>query len=320
MTFLATVGQLRDAAFDDKDKIVDQIAQSGHRNIRPVLTALLEDRLYFRNDNQMVFLVKAAADENTTTLDLIDPITLKPAGSASVDSLTKIGTNNHLRRVLQTTLARFGLSSTDSSVRLDAVQQIEQNLDEGNVQLLRDRATKETNSKVKSEIATGLALADLDGSDPQARLAAISVLGKGVRQDALNKLQGLLQQNSDGTYVESDAQVRQAAATAVKSISRWRTFYSGFQTLFFGLSLGSVLVLIAIGLAITFGVMGVINMAHGELMMLGVINDLDVAKIGHAQSHRKLHSRRDSRRLHRRGANGHPDRAQRHTFSVWQAP
>src|SRR5262249_34511632 len=58
-------------------------------------------------------------------------------------------------------------------------------------------------------------------------------------------------------------------ASAIRSIDRWRTFYSGVETLFFGLSLGSVLVLIAIGLAITFGVMGVINMAHGELMMLG---------------------------------------------------
>src|SRR5207302_6220295 len=60
-----------------------------------------------------------------------------------------------------------------------------------------------------------------------------------------------------------------AAAIAVSSIDHWRTFYSAIETLFFGLSLGSVLVLIAIGLAITFGVMGVINMAHGELMMLG---------------------------------------------------
>jgi urea transport system permease protein len=63
--------------------------------------------------------------------------------------------------------------------------------------------------------------------------------------------------------------VRRAAAAAVATIDRWRTFYSGIQTLFFGLSVGSVLVLIAVGLAITFGVMGVINMAHGELMMLG---------------------------------------------------
>ena len=60
-----------------------------------------------------------------------------------------------------------------------------------------------------------------------------------------------------------------AAATALERIDDWRAIYSAIETLFFGLSLGSVLVLIAIGLAITFGVMGVINMAHGELMMLG---------------------------------------------------
>ena len=114
-----------------------------------------------------------------------------------------------------------------------------------------------------------LALAALDGSDAQARLAAISTLRHSVRQDVRNRLALLLEKSPDGSFVESDEKVRQAAAAAVKSIDRWRTFYSGIETLFFGLSLGSVLVLIAIGLAITFGVMGVINMAHGELMMLG---------------------------------------------------
>ncbi|MGD0906742.1 MAG: urea ABC transporter permease subunit UrtB [Candidatus Acidiferrales bacterium] len=257
--FLAMLGELRDASFEDKDKIVDQLAQSGHPSARAVLTAFLEDRLYYRNADMKVFLVKTAAGEETTTLDLVDPITLKGTGSASVDDLTKIGTNNHLRRILQTALARFGLSSPDPSVRLDSVRNIEQNLDEGNVKLLRDRAAVENNSKVKDEIATGLALVALDGSDTQARLAAISTLRQSIRQDVLNKLEG----------IEGDDPVGQAAAAAVKSISRRRTFYSDLETLFFGLSLGSVLVLIAIGLAITFGVMGVINMAHGELMMLG---------------------------------------------------
>ncbi len=108
-SFLATLGELRDASFADKETIIDQLAQSGHPNVQAVLTALLEDRLYFRNDDQKVFLVKTRAQEDATTLDLIDPLTLKDAGSASVDNLTKIGTNNHLRRVLQTTLARFRL-------------------------------------------------------------------------------------------------------------------------------------------------------------------------------------------------------------------
>jgi urea transport system permease protein len=268
-SFLALLGQLRDATFPDKEMIVGQLIQSGHPNTSAALTAFLEDRLYFRNSDQKVFLVKAAADENSTSLDLIDPAILKPAGSAAADDLTKIGTNNRLRSVLQTALARYGLSSPKASVRLDAVHQMEENLDEGNLQLLRDRNAVEADAAVKSEISTALALAALDGSDPGARLAAVKTLHGSVRQDVLNKLEPLTERNSDGSYAETDPNVRQAAIVAVKSINRWRTFYSGIETLFFGLSLGSVLVLIAIGLAITFGVMGVINMAHGELMMLG---------------------------------------------------
>jgi len=268
-TLLSTLGQLRDADFSDKEKFVDQLDQSGHPSVQAILTALLEDRLYSRNDDMKVFLAKTAATEDTTSLDLIDPVTLKGAGSATLDNLTKIGTNNHLRRALQTMLARYKLSSPDAAVRLDAARNMENDLDEATVRIFQQRVAVETDSKVKEELSTGLALAALDGSDPQARLAAVNTLRHSLRQDVLNKLQTLLVQSSDGSYVESDANVRQAAASAAKSISRRRTFYSGFETLFFGLSLGSVLVLIAIGLAITFGVMGVINMAHGELMMLG---------------------------------------------------
>src|ERR1700686_4526381 len=66
--FLATLGELRNATFDDKDKIVDQLVQSGHPNARAVLTAFLEDRLYFRNEDQKVFLAKSAAGEESTVL------------------------------------------------------------------------------------------------------------------------------------------------------------------------------------------------------------------------------------------------------------
>jgi urea transport system permease protein len=267
-TFLSILGGLRDASFPDKEMIIDRLSQTGHPSTGAVLTAFLEDRLFFRNDDQKVVIAKSI-DGNPPVLDLIDPVSLKAAGTAPVESLTQINTNNHLRRILQTTVARFRLSSADASVRLGAVQDMERDLDEGNVRLLRERESVETSSKVKSEIAVGLALATLNGTDTQARLAAISTLSHSARQDVRNSLAALIEQSSDGTYAESDARVREAAAAAVKSIDRRRTFYSGIETLFFGLSLGSVLVLIATGLAITFGVMGVINMAHGELMMLG---------------------------------------------------
>ena len=265
-TFLSTLGELREADYSAKASIVERLSQGGHSSVRAVLTAFMEDRLYFRNDDQKIFIVKSADED---PLNLIDPLSLKDAGSAPADSLTKIGTNNGLRRTLRTTVAHFALAGPDASVRLDAVKDMLRSLDDATVALLRERMGVETNSGVKKEIATGLALAALDGSDRKARLDAIDTLSKSVSQDVRNRLATLSDKSPDGAYAESDVKVRQAAATAVQGIDHWRTFYSGIETLFFGLSLGSVLVLIAIGLAITFGVMGVINMAHGELMMLG---------------------------------------------------
>jgi len=258
-SFVSKLDALREASYSDKAVMAEQLSQTGHPSVRAVLTALLEDRLYYRNSDQKIFIAKVA---DADPLDLIEPLSLKGAGSAPADGFTKIGTNNGLRHTLKMTVAHFSLSSPDASVRMDAVREMMLSLDEPTVALLRERAAVETNSSVKKEIATGLALADLDGTDAKARLAAVGVLSHSVSHDVRNRLALLV----DG---EKDEQVRQAAVSALQTIDRWRTFYSDIETLFFGLSLGSVLVLIAIGLAITFGVMGVINMAHGELMMLG---------------------------------------------------
>jgi urea transport system permease protein len=265
-TFLSTLGELREASYPDKASISERLSQTGHPSVRAVLTALMEGRLYYRNSDQRIFITKAA---DADPANLIDPLALKDAGSAPASDLTLIGTNNGLRSTLRTTVARFALSSPDAAVRLDAVREMSKSLDEPTVALLRQRLGVETNSGVKKEISTSLALAALDGPDASARLAAVGTLSDSVGQDVRNRLALLLTKSPDGSFAESDERVRRAAAGAVASIDRWRTFYSGIATLFFGLSLGSVLVLIAIGLAITFGVMGVINMAHGELMMLG---------------------------------------------------
>src|ERR1700704_149349 len=159
-SFLSTLGELREATYSDKATIVERLSQGGHPSVRAALTALMEDRLFFRNNDQKVFIVKSAEGD---PLNLIDPLSLKDAGSAPADSLTKIGTNNGLRRSLRTTVAHFGLSSPDVAVRLEAVKDMLRSLDDATVALLRERIGVETNASVKKEIAAGLALAALDG-------------------------------------------------------------------------------------------------------------------------------------------------------------
>jgi len=266
--FFAALGALREASFPDKERIVERLGQSLHASARPVLAAWLDDRLYVRQRDQKIFIVKSTED-SLTSFDLVDPASLTDAGSAPREDLTKIGTNNHLRRQLKIAVARFDLSSADATVRLAAVQQMLRALDEPSIALLRKRAGLETDAAVRAEIETGLTLVALDDGDPQARLHAIAALRHRLRSDVRNRLASLLEQSADGSFTEPNADVRNAAAAAVRTIDRRRVLYASVETLFFGLSLGSVLVLIAIGLAITFGVMGVINMAHGELMMLG---------------------------------------------------
>jgi urea transport system permease protein len=266
--FLASLGEIRDGTFLDKEAIADRMIADGHPRVRAVLTALLEDRLYSRTADGRIFIVKSIED-GAGPFALVEPLSGRDADEAPPETMTKIGSNNRLRRSLRTALARFGLASPDASIRLAAIRDMMRALDEPTAALLRERKTVETDASVLAAIDAGLAMADLDGSDPAARLAAIETLSGRLGTDVRNRLARLVEQTPDGQFAEGDPAVRAAAETALEHIDSQRSLYSAVETLFFGLSLGSVLVLIAIGLAITFGVMGVINMAHGELMMLG---------------------------------------------------
>ena len=267
-TLRTTLAGLGEASYPDKEAIVTTLSDAGHPSTSAILTAFFEDRLYVRNADKMVFMVRAA-EATDGTFTLVDVVTRKDAGTATTDELTPIGTNNRLRRLLRTTSARFALASPDPAVRLQAVVDMQRSLDEASVEILKQRETSETDAGVKAEIQTALALAALDGTDQAARLRAVATLSGRTKLDIRNRLALLTEKAADGTYAEADEAVRAAAVAAVASIDNTLWWYSGVEMLFFGLSLGSILVLVAIGLAITFGVMGVINMAHGELMMLG---------------------------------------------------
>ena len=152
----------------DKASIAERLGQSGHPSVRAVLTAFLQDRLYFRNSDQKVFIVKAA-DE--------DPFELDRSAIAERRRNRLRGypdPNRHQQRVaehIKNHRGAFRISRTRTpSVRLDAVREMSRSLDEANVTLLRQRLGVETNSSVRKAIATGLALAALDGTDNNARV------------------------------------------------------------------------------------------------------------------------------------------------------
>ena len=234
--FRAVVAEFGDANFREKESIAKRLIDTGHASARTVLTALLDGRFFFRQEDQQPFIV-ASTDESLSVYALVDPVSLEEAGSAEPDQLSRVITNNRLRGFLRITIAKFVLSSPDPDMRLDAVKQMLRALDEEN--------------------------------EPSTRLAAIHTLADRLHPEVHNRLSALLEREEDGGFIEGDEDVRLAAAEVMRSIDAARSFYAVLETMFFGLSLGSVLALAAIGLTITFGVMGVINLAHGELLMLG---------------------------------------------------
>jgi urea transport system permease protein len=259
------------ASYPEKQQLIPQLVATGDPRMRGVLQALLEGRLYSRESDHQVLIAatRPEGQSESEPLALSDPLTEATAGSAGPETLSRIGVNNQLRKELRVALARFDLSSPNEGARLAAVGEILRAVDAESLEALRARLGVESSAAVKREIRAGLALADLDNTSADTRLAAVKTLADSLNTDVYNRLTSMVQQSADGSYGESDPRVRAAAQAALRTIDHQRSLYSAVQTLLYGLSQGSVLVLAAIGLAITFGVMGVINMAHGELMMLG---------------------------------------------------
>lgn len=264
----ALLAPLANANFAEKEAVAQKVAASGHPNARSTLAAFLDGKLYARSSDGVIVIAEAV-EGSEESLALTDPVTQKSIGTEPAEGLSKIGTNNSLRKSLKNLLAQIALTDPDPAVRLSAVKESMRALDETTVALFRAGLATERDDDVKRAIQVGLALADLESPDAGTRLAAVRTLDGELAPEAHNRLSALVATAEDGSAAEPDEQVRLAAKNALDNIDFWRSVYGAAETMFFGLSLGSVLVLAAIGLAITFGVMGVINMAHGELIMLG---------------------------------------------------
>ena len=207
---------------------------------------------------------KRAFIENGDKLVAVDPDAPAAADAPTPDEPRKLRLNNRLRGLVDTALASHQLLAADEKLRLAAAQQLQKSARPAQLPLLTQQVASEQNDSVRSALGLALANLQLVDTSPTVRLAAVRLLGETGDPLARTRLETLLEPN-----VESDATVRLAAETSLAQVKRKLMIGEILGQAFSGMSLGSILLLAALGLAITFGLLGVINMAHGEMLMLG---------------------------------------------------
>lgn len=239
--------------FHTKQAAVEALAASGHAHTLDILAALADGRLFASGN---AFYIQNVQTDTFAPIDAPDAAAEKPEGAH------KITVNNKIRQWVRHYVAENALLSSHPAERKAAMMQMLQKNDASALAQVQTALPKETDKNVRALMETYIARADLQSADTSRHAAAIDVLGKSALPENLSLLQNYVQ-------TASTPALKAQAQKAISSIETKLDLLKGAETLSFGLSLGSVLVLTAIGLAITFGVMGVINMAHGELMMIG---------------------------------------------------
>lgn len=252
---------LKPLAGDDPDariEAVNKIAALANEDSFKILNALNNDTLYAKPDGQ-IFIVQDNQAYNPAT----GQTSTKP------DDVDGITVNNRLRGAVEEALSGLKLFSRDRVLRLAATIELQKSASPAQAPLIAKALEKETDPEIKSLLQLVAATADMHSPDAAVRKAAVEALANSTNANIKPALQSMLGKNADGTYNEPDEAIRVEAVHTLNALNSRiaRTEFIG--NLFYGVSLGSVLLLTALGLAITFGLMGIINMAHGELMMIG---------------------------------------------------
>lgn len=200
--------------------------------------------------------------------EVLDAATMAPITPAPTQ-LESIVINNRMRGTLNAAIGALKLLSPDRATRLASARAIESTSEAAVLPLVEKALGRETDPDIKKSLEQTKASLDLKSTDAAVRLAAVQKLGASSQARFKAVLEAFLETDGDGKFIEPDAAVREAAKTSADAIQRRLVISDYIGRLFTGLSLGSILLLVALGLAITYGLLGVINMAHGEMLMIG---------------------------------------------------
>jgi len=257
--------------FDDTTGAINGVAASGHPLAAVVIEALQDGRLVFSAQAKAAFF-------HDKSDRLIDAATGAPVTAAAPADIAPVQINNRLRRLIEAALGALTLMAAEPAKRLEAAQAVFQSRAAGALPALDLAIAKETDTRVKRALieAHAAVVLNLDEAPDAEKIEAIGVIRSRGDQDALALLAAV--------PTGSSPSVKKAATDAIASMQSGLALWNALQNAWYGVSLGSVLALAAIGLAITFGVMGVINMAHGEMVMLGAYTTFVVQELIRAKN------------------------------------
>ncbi len=256
--FATLVNNLAPGSFADREQAIAALQASGDERVPAILAILGEGDLYEIEETGQVVIAERGGQGYLIT----DPLTGEALGEVERRAVDKVKVNNGLRRVIRTAIGQMTLLSDDRDTRLSAAQSILKNADPSMLELLDEALAAEADPEIKKTMAAAHAVIILktDATVDDKRAAVDALVARGGR-DTLTMLTGAL--------ATAPAELQPSIEQGIDSISRTLAVWDVGQNVWYGVSLGSVLLLAATGLAITFGVMGVINMAHGEMVMIG---------------------------------------------------
>ena len=252
-------------SFADTEAAITELTASGNPRAVDIIEGVAEGRLLFDPTSKLVAL--KSKDGKLTDAATGEGIVAPPPG------LKSVRLNNRIRRALDAALGSLTLLSSDRNKRFEAAQAVFKSRDAAALPAVETALQRETDPAVKRALTEArAAIIFLKSDAPEAeRIAAVNTIAARGDQDALSLLRSL--------PADAPPSVKRAATDALAGLERGLAFWDFGQNVWYGLSLGSVLLLAAIGLAITFGVMGVINMAHGEMVMLGAYTTFVVQEL-----------------------------------------
>ena len=244
-------------AYGDSEERITAIAAlvaEGDPRAVTVLQALAEGELKTGPEpGKRVLIVKGAEATDAITGEKVSPLPAAPED---------VRINNRLRAAIQGALAALKLTSSDPAIRLAAARELAGGADDAMLPLVKKALDKEPDSAIRTLLLQIAATLELKSGTKESRIAAIRTLADSSTSNVKTLLLSVLEN-------EKDEDVRSAARTSLDQVEERLAWNQRAGLAFAGVSLGSILLLAALGLAITYGLMGVINMAHGELIMIG---------------------------------------------------